>query len=226
LCLLPIATQVPRGEGAGEEMIQSPIEVILFDLGNVILPFNHHQIAEKLFRFTQKKEFQDPQKIFSYLFDHRDGIINDFDVGKILPPKFFQSVKTTLDLSISFDEFLPLWNNIFVEDREVSQIILSLKDRWRLGLLSNTDPLHFNHILSEFPIIQMFDKWILSYEVGSKKPAIEIFQMAIQWASVEPKKILFIDDIKKYVEVAVSLGMHGIHYISSDQLKGELHKKL
>jgi FMN phosphatase YigB (HAD superfamily) len=226
LCLLPIATQVPRGEGAGEEMIQSPIDVILFDLGNVILPFNHHQIAEKLFRFTQKKEFQDPQKIFSYLFDHRDGIINDFDVGKILPPEFFQSVKTTLDLSISFDEFLPLWNNIFVEDREVSQIILSLKDRWRLGLLSNTDPLHFNHILSEFPIIKMFDKWILSYEVGSKKPAIEIFQMAIQWASVEPKKILFIDDIKKYVEVAVSLGMHGIHYISSDQLKGELHKKL
>jgi len=203
-----------------------PVEVILFDLGNVILPFNHHQIAEKLFRSTRKKEFQDPQKIFFYLFEHRDGVINDFDVGKISPPEFFQSVKTTLDLSISFDEFIPLWNNIFVEDREVSQIILSLKDKWRLGLLSNTDPLHFNHILSEFPIIQMFDKWILSYEVGFKKPAIEIFQKAIQWASVEPKKILFIDDIKKYVEVAISLGMHGIHFTSSDQLKGELQKKL
>jgi len=207
-------------------MIQSPIEVILFDLGNVILPFNHQQIAEKLFRFTRKKEFQDPQKIFSYLFEHRDGIINDFDVGKISPPEFFQSVKTTLDLSLSFDEFIPLWNDIFVEDREVSQIIFSLKDKWRLGLLSNTDPLHFNYILSEFPIIQMFDKWILSYEVGFKKPAIEIFQKAIQWASVEPKKVLFIDDIKEYVEVAVSLGMGGIHFISSDQLKGELHKKL
>jgi putative hydrolase of the HAD superfamily len=207
-------------------MTQSPINVILFDLGNVILPFNHHQIAEKLFRFTREKEFQDPQKIFSYLFDHRDGVINDFDVGKIVPPEFFQSVKTTLDLSISFDEFLPLWNNIFVEDREVSQIILSLKDRWRLGLLSNTDPLHFNYILSEFPIIQIFDKWILSYEVGFKKPAIEIFQKAIQWASVDPKKILFIDDIKKFVEVAISLGMCGIHFISSDQLREELHKKL
>jgi putative hydrolase of the HAD superfamily len=207
-------------------MTQSPIDVILFDLGNVILPFNHHQIAEKLFRFTREKEFQDPQKIFSYLFDHQDGVINDFDVGKIVPPEFFQSVKTTLDLSISFDEFLPLWNNIFLEDREVSQIILSLKDRWRLGLLSNTDPLHFNYILSEFPIIQIFDKWILSYEVGFKKPAIEIFQKAIQWASVEPKRILFIDDIKKYVEVAISLGMYGIHFISSDQLREELHKKL
>jgi putative hydrolase of the HAD superfamily len=71
-----------------------------------------------------------------------------------------------------------------------------------------------------------FDKWILSYEVGFKKPAIEIFQKAIEWASVEPQKILFIDDMKKHVDVAVSLGMQGIHFISASQLKKGLHKKL
>ena len=207
-------------------MTQPPIEVILFDLGNVILPFSHFQIAEKLSRFCQKKEFQDPQKIFFYLFDLQKGIINEFDVGKVSPPEFFQSIKEKLDLSISFDVFLPIWNDIFVEDQEVSQIILSLKGRWRLGLLSNTDPLHFNYILSKFPVMRTFDKWILSYEVGFKKPAIEIYQKAIEWASVEPKKILFIDDMKKYVDVAVSLGMQGIHFISASQLKEELHKIL
>jgi FMN phosphatase YigB (HAD superfamily) len=62
--------------------------------------------------------------------------------------------------------------------------------------------------------------------VGFKKPAIEIFQKAIQWASVNPEKILFIDDIKKYVEVAISLGMQGIHFISPGQLKEALCKKL
>jgi len=207
-------------------MKHSSLEVILFDLGNVILPFNHYQIAEKLYRFTRDKEFQDPQKIFSFLFDVQGGAINDLDIGKVSPSDFFQSIQTTLDLSISFDEFVPLWSDIFVEDREVSQIILALKERKRLGLLSNTDSLHFNYILSKFPIIRIFDKWILSYEVGFKKPAIEIFQTAMKWASVEPKKILFIDDIKEYVDVAVSLGMHGIHFISSDQLKEELNKKL
>ena len=207
-------------------MNHSSIEVILFDLGNVILPFDHYQIAEKLYRFTQDQEFQDPQKIFSFLFDPQKGAINDLDIGKVSPSGFFQSIQTTLDLSISFDEFIPLWSDIFVEDRGVSQIILALKKRGRLGLLSNTDPLHFNYILSKFPIIQIFDKWILSYEVGFKKPAIEIFQTAMKWASVEPKKILFVDDIKEYVDVAVSLGMHGIHFISSDQLKEELNKKL
>jgi len=207
-------------------MRRSPIDVILFDLGNVILPFNHYQIAEKLSRFSQKKEFQDPQRIFFYLFDSVKGIINDFDVGKVSPPEFFQSVKEYLDLSISFEAFLPIWNNIFVEDQEVSRIVLSLKGKWRLGLLSNTDPLHFNYILSKFPMMKTFDKWILSCEVGFKKPAIEIYQKAMEWASVEPQKILFIDDMEKYVEVAISLGMQGIHFISAEQLKEELAAKL
>jgi putative hydrolase of the HAD superfamily len=201
-----------------------PVEVILFDLGNVILPFNHFQIAEKLSPFVQRREFQDPQRIFSSLFDIEKGLINNFDVGKVSPQEFFQSVKESLDLSISFDEFTPIWNDIFLEDQEVSKIILSLKERVRLGLLSNTDPLHFNYILSKFPIMMAFDKWILSYEVGFKKPAIEIFQKAIEWASVEPQKILFIDDMKKHVDVAVSLGMQGIHFISASQLKRDYTK--
>ena len=205
---------------------QMPVEVILFDLGNVILPFNHFQIAEKLSPFVQRREFQDPQRIFSSLFDIEKGLINNFDVGKVSPQEFFQSVKESLDLSISFDEFTPIWNDIFLEDQEVSKIILSLKERVRLGLLSNTDPLHFHYILSKFPIMMAFDKWILSYEVGFKKPAIEIFQKAIEWASVEPQKILFIDDMKKHVDVAVSLGMQGIHFISAHQLKEELMSRL
>ena len=205
---------------------QMPVEVILFDLGNVILPFKHFQIAEKLSPFVQRREFQDPQRIFSSLFDIEKGLINNFDVGKVSPQEFFQSVKESLDLSISFDEFTPIWNDIFLEDQEVSKIILSLKERVRLGLLSNTDPLHFNYILSKFPIMMAFDKWILSYEVGFKKPAIEIFQKAIEWASVEPQKILFIDDMKKHVDVAVSLRMQSIHFISASLLKKGLHKKL
>jgi putative hydrolase of the HAD superfamily len=202
------------------------IEVILFDLGNVILPFNNYQIAEKLSRFSQKNELQDPQRIFSYLFDLEKGVINSFDMGKASPSEFFQSIKKYLGLSISFEEFIPIWTDIFIENQEVSEIILSLKGQWRLGLLSNTDPLHFSYLLSKFPIIRTFEKWILSYEVGFKKPDVRIFQKAIEWASVEPEKILFIDDTKGHVGVAVSLGMQGIHFISAHQLKEELEIKL
>jgi putative hydrolase of the HAD superfamily len=207
-------------------MIQPPIEVILYDLGNVILPFNHFQIAEKLSRFSQRREFQDPSKMFSYLFDFEKGAVNGYEVGKVSSLEFFQSLRGFLQLSLSFEDFIPIWNEIFIEDQEVSQIILSQKGRWRLGLLSNTNPLHFDYALAKFSIIRVFDRWILSHEVGFKKPAVEIFQKAIQWASVEPRKILFIDDMKKHVEVAASLGIQGIHFVSAVQLREELSSKL
>jgi FMN phosphatase YigB (HAD superfamily) len=55
---------------------------------------------------------------------------------------------------------------------------------------------------------------------------VEIYQKAIEWASVEPRKILFIDDMKKHVDVTVSLGMQGLHFISAEQLREELSLKL
>ncbi|NWF94248.1 MAG: HAD family phosphatase [Syntrophaceae bacterium] len=198
------------------------IEVILFDLGNVILPFNHYQIAEKLSRHSQKEEFQNPDKIFSFLFDFERGAVNGYEVGKVSSIQFFQSLKESLHLSLSFEDFLPIWNDIFWEDAGVSEIIRSLKGRKRLGLISNTNPLHFDYILTKFPIVKAFDQWILSHEVGFKKPAIEIFQKAIEWASVSPEKIVLIDDIRRHVEVAISLGMQGIHFTSAEQLKKEL----
>ena len=207
-------------------MEQSGIEVILYDLGNVILPFSHYQIAEKLARFFQEKEFQDPRAIFSFLFDFEKGAINTYETGRVSSSQFFLLLKERFHLSLSFEAFVPIWNDIFAENPEVSEMILSQKGRWRLGLLSNTNLLHFDYILSMFPIVRTFDRLILSHEVGFKKPAVEIFQKAMEWASVEPGRILFIDDMKKNVEVAISLGMRGIHFTSARQLKEELSKKL
>jgi HAD superfamily hydrolase (TIGR01509 family) len=209
----------------GTKMAQNPIEVIFFDLGKVILPFNHYQIAEKLFRFSNSKKVKDPQSIFSYLFDLEKGVINGYETGRESSLEFFQSLKEHLQLTLTFEEFIPIWNDIFWEDVEVSEMIRSLKGRKRLGLISNTNPLHFEYVLRKFSVIRIFDKWILSHEVGFKKPDVRIFQKAMDWASVEPKRILFIDDMKTHVEVAISLGIQGIHFISADQLKKELDLK-
>ena len=74
-------------------MDQTPIEVILFDLGNVILPFDHHQMGEKLLHFSLKKETEDPRKIFAYLFDLHTGAVNLYETGKMTSLEFFQSLK-------------------------------------------------------------------------------------------------------------------------------------
>ena len=207
-------------------MKRSCIEVILYDLGNVILPFNHYQIAEKLARLSAHPQFQDPRPIFSHLFDFQNGAIHEYEMGKVSSLQFFQSLKELFQLSLSYEAFVPIWNEIFVENPEVSEMILLQRGTWKLGLLSNTNALHFDYVLSTFPIVRVFDRWILSHEVGFKKPAIEIFQKAVAWAGVEPENILFIDDLKRNVDAALSLGIQGIHFVSAGQLKEELSKRL
>jgi putative hydrolase of the HAD superfamily len=202
-------------------MDRKSVKVIFFDLGNVILPFNHYPIAEKLSRFARESP-KDPSKLFSYLFDFEGGAVNLYETGKISSEEFFRSLKESFRLSLSFEEFVPIWNEIFSEDGEVSEILRSLKREFRLGLISNTNPLHFDYIVPRYPIVRIFEKWILSHQIGFKKPAPEIFRKAIEWASVEPRRILFIDDTPGHVEAAVSLGLQALHFRSADQLNREL----
>jgi len=207
-------------------MDQRAVEVLLFDLGNVILPFNHYQIAEKLALFSSRDEGPDPATLFSYLFDLHGGLVNDYETGRLSSQSFFDSIRKTFGLQLSFDRFVPIWNEIFTEDREVSALIRSLKGKRKLGLLSNTNPLHYDFIHSTFPIVRSFDRCILSHEVGAKKPAAEIYQEAIRWASVAPEEILFIDDAQRNIEGAAALGIQTIRFVSAQRLKEELAVRL
>lgn len=203
-------------------MPQSSIEVILFDLGNVILPFEHRQIGEKLFQFCLRKEMHDPARIFAFLFDLHRGAVNLYETGKMSDLEFFRSVREAFGLQISFELFASIWNEIFTENEEVSEIIRSFKGKKKLGLVSNTNSLHFDYILSKYPVVRIFDRWILSHKVGFKKPSPEIYQRAIEWAAVEPERILFIDDMEKNVKAASTLGIRSIHFLSAGQLKRDL----
>src|SRR5512139_3741371 len=106
-------------------MNYTSIEVVLFDLGNVILPFNHYQIAEKLARFSERKELSDPPRIFSYLFGRKEGAVNDYEIGKVSSIEFFKQVKERFKLIMTFDAFVPIWNEIFAENHDVSKLIRS-----------------------------------------------------------------------------------------------------
>lgn len=212
-----------RKDSTSQDQWEDPIDVILFDLGNVILPFRHFQIAEKLSRFSLKKEFQDPSRLFSEIFDLEKGLVNLYETGKLSSEEFFSMLRVRFGLSLSFEDFVPIWNEIFTENLEVSAVIRSIRGQKRLGLLSNTNPLHFEYALKRFPVIRLFDGFILSHEVGSKKPALEIFQAAIDWASAPPERILFIDDTPGHVEAARRLGLRALHFTSALDLRRSLH---
>jgi FMN phosphatase YigB (HAD superfamily) len=186
-------------------------KLFTFDLGNVILPFEHRQIADKLYDRAERKDAFTADDIFTYLFDLDSGSINDYEEGLTSSYGFYLDLRDRFRLQIGFDEFAGIWNNIFWENTEVNEVIVYLKARgFPLFLLSNTNELHFTHVIDRYPIVHLMDEWILSFEVGAKKPKRRIFEAIFEKIDVGKEDVFYIDDVEEYVEGARAMGMKGL----------------
>ncbi len=195
------------------------VKLFVFDLGNVILPFEHRQIAYKLHEASRVAGRYSADEIFRYMFDMENGLINVYEEGLMSSTDFFMKLKERYKLDIDFEEFKDIWNPIFQEDHEVSNIITYLKNKGHpLFLLSNTNELHFTYITELYPIVHLMDEWILSFEVGAKKPKQRIYDEIFKRTDVKRDEVLYIDDIKRYVDAARGFGLQGVVFRSAGDI--------
>lgn len=195
------------------------IKLFVFDLGNVILPFEHKQIAVKLHEVSRIQNRFSPDDLFKFLFDRDRGLVNPYEEGLMSSTDFFAKIRERYKLELEFDEFKDIWNIIFQEDPEVNAIIAHLKDKgYPVFLLSNTNELHFSYIMERYPIVHSLDEWILSYEVGAKKPKQKIYDAIFEKTDVARSEALYIDDIQSYVEAAKTYGLQALHFTNAKDL--------
>ena len=97
-----------------------------------------------------------------------------------------------------------------------------MSDNIPLGLLSDTDEIHWNYLVGTYPILNAFPKPTLSFEVRTTKPSPEIYITAAKNVGTEPHDCLFIDDLEKNVSGARLVGMDSIHFRGMKELREEL----
>ena len=189
--------------------------LILFDLGKVILPFNV-RIATKAF----EKECSLPsEEIVGRVMGN--SLDWDFETGKISPEEFYEEVKRRTGLNVTYDRFVELWNNIFSENHKVSDMVRRLKEKYLVAIISNTNMLHFDFVYRKFPIVREIGHFILSYQLGLRKPDPKIYQVALERFRVTPQRTVYVDDLEPFVNTTRTLGLHGIHFKDENQLEAE-----
>lgn len=194
------------------------IKLIIFDLGKVILDFSFSSVAEGLAGSSRHALYKDHGNVADYLLKHGTDIAVRYESGKIGSEEFYNHIKESLYLDLSFDQFKQIWSDIFRENEGVADLIERLKKDFRLCLLSNTNELHFDFIKENFPVVNNFDIWVLSYEAGVMKPDPEIFRIALQKAGIEAEEAIFIDDIRGHVLGAQGLGINSVEFKSVAQI--------
>lgn len=200
-CESPIADRAPQ------------VKAILFDLGNVLLPFDHMRAARALAPYARRT----PESLYQSFFDSPVQALHD--EGKISGPEFFERVRQEYGLALTDEQFLPLWNDIFWDDPAMTTLAAELAASRRLIGISNTNRLHFEYVRLRFPVVTTIPTWILSYEVGARKPDPAIYRRAIAAAGVPAGEILYVDDRLDLVEAGRALGLRAEVFISAQRLR-------
>lgn len=152
------------------------IKAVIFDLGNVTVKFDE---APHFSRWAAcgTKSFSEVKKYYQ-----NSSTRKAFERGEVTPKQFYDKFVEDLGLKISYRDFKDNYCDIFSRNEEVEKIIKSLKGKVKLVLLSNTNVLQYEFAKKKFKIIDSFDEYILSYEVGCRKPNPLIFFKAIKKA--------------------------------------------
>ena len=195
------------------------IKAIIFDLGNVLIDFDHSIAARRICELTNKTQGE----IYRLFFD--SGLTALFEEGKIAPDKFFSEVKNTLNLKIDYEVFLPIWNEIFFlteRNRQVYELAKGLKSNYQTGILSNINILHYEYLKNNFPIFDVFHHVMVSFELGKRKPHHLIYQKALKALRVGAGEVFYTDDRPELVASAKGLGLCGAVFTGIEALKKDL----
>jgi len=195
------------------------VEAIIFDLGNVLIDFDHWIVAQRLTKFTDMKA----QEMFALFFNSE--LIGSFEEGRISPIEFFSKVKETLNLKMDYTEFVCIWEEIFFltkKNIDVYHLARKLKNHYKLTLLSNINILHFEYIKKRFPVFDAFHHIVTSFEIGARKPQPLIYQKTLEMLGVSAGNVFYTDDRPELIESARLLGIKGFVFSGVRQLEKDL----
>jgi len=199
--------------------MKNNFKAILFDLGNVVIDFDHLIAVKKIAQFSKL----DKDKIYQTIFD--SDLTSLFEEGLLSEREFFYRIKDMLKFDLSYNDFLPIWNEIFfITPRNlfVHNIARQLKKDYSIFLISNVNKLHFQYLKETFDIFKVFKKLILSYEVKARKPNPVIYNLALKYAACRPQEILYFDDRQDLIEAARDLKINGFQFTGIDSFKKTL----
>ena len=110
---------------------------MVFDLGNVLLPFDYKIILGKL----EGVEKGLGEKFVAYYRDNYD-VHRRYERGELSSDEFTDILLNVLEHKISKEQFISIYSDMFEVNTELVAALPVLKANYKLVLLSNTNDIH------------------------------------------------------------------------------------
>jgi glucose-1-phosphatase len=188
------------------------IKNIIFDLGGVILNLDFKR-TENALRELGIDNFS------AYMSQvHISSFFEEYEIGKIDDATFIKSLQSLTQKPLTEEQVVNAWNALLLDfPQERIELLQSLKEKYRLFLLSNTNLIHYRKYQEQIYLQtggyleDLFEKTYYSHSVGLSKPDVAIFQLVIKENKLDPGETLFVDDTEGNLAGAKQAGLHVAH---------------
>ena len=191
-------------EVTGEHPIDPAVEIVLFDLGGVLLEVGGVAPMRELSGIDTDEE----------LWARWLGCrwVRQLEAGRCTPDAFAAGVVADWELAVTPAAFLATFgawvNQPFPGALE---LVGETADAARIGCLSNTNAFQWDAHFGALPLIGAFEFRFLSFELGLVKPDPAIFEAVAAGLPAAPGRVLFLDDNAVNVDAAATYGFVARH---------------
>jgi FMN phosphatase YigB (HAD superfamily) len=195
------------------------IRAIIFDIGRVLVRVDIRKAQLGL----TKGNGLTPEELWAAI--EKDPRWPDWQEGRMSARDWHQNLCNRLGVTLNFEDFTKVWNSALdPEPIHPDSLFQQLSKSYRLGLLSNTDPIHVAHLESTYSFFNHFPKPVRIYScsVGASKPNPLIFREALRAVKVKAEETVYIDDIPAFTDAASTLGCAGILFRNAEKLRKDL----
>ncbi len=207
-----------------------PLKAVLFDMFDTLMLIEkNHEFYNpsmlRMYRYLNSHSIDVPFERFNEVYiQERDKLYAAAELNWE-EPHFNVRVAATLkvlgydyDISSSLvttatSEFCEEFMTFVCIDPDAAAMLRKLKDKYRLGVVSNfAIPECVHKLLKAARIDRFFEVIVVSGAVNKRKPAAEIFQSALKLLNVTAAEAVFVGDtIDADIEGAKAVGMRAIY---------------
>jgi glucose-1-phosphatase len=194
-------------------IIKRDFKNIIFDLGGVILNIDYNLTIEAF----EKLGIADFQSIYSKA--RQNNLFDKYECGQISSAAFIAEILQSCNQVITENDVMLAWNAMLLDlPTKRLQLLADLKCRYRTFLLSNTNDIHMvaygDYLQQNFgfrDLSNYFEHQYLSYQIGMRKPNVEIFEHVLSQNNLNAAETIFIDDSIQHIEGAKKAGLTAVH---------------
>lgn len=200
-------------------LAKTTIDVLLFDLGGVLVEFSGVRDVAPLLRVRASES--EILERWSHC-PHTE----QFCRGSLTQREFAERFVKDWNIDVSAEAFLQefrSWSRRLLPG--AAELLASLRPRFRLAALSNSNELHWERNSNDIGVTDLFEIAISSHQVGMCKPNPGIYLAALDRLGVPPDAVMFFDDVPANVAAASALGIHAFQVDGVEGVRARLMRE-